>query len=150
MATVIDFEAAGMATMRARVAALGEANAGLLAYTRGHCGAVAQVHAAVLAALEADSRAHLVHIVTQDWVDILGVDAVALSFAGEEAGEEGGDPFGPARALIRAESEVAAGEGARLAIGSRDPTHFCGHGASEPMLFLARAVGRMLARWPRS
>lgn len=79
MSKVIDFQANAMARLRAKVAALDEANADLLAYARGHTGAVAQIHAAALAAMDADGLDHLVHIVTQDWVDILGVDAVALA-----------------------------------------------------------------------
>jgi uncharacterized protein YigA (DUF484 family) len=144
MATVIDFEAAGMAAMRVRVAELGEANAGLIAYARGHCCAVVQVHAAVLTALEAESREHLIHIVTQDWVDILGVDVVALSFGAADAT----DALAPALPLLRAQSSVAVGSGATLTLGSRDAAHFCGHAGSEPLTFLAHAVERMLARWP--
>jgi uncharacterized protein YigA (DUF484 family) len=79
MSKVIDFQANAVARLRARVAALDEANADLLAYARGHTGAVAQIHAAALAALDAQDFDHLIHVVTQDWVDILSVDAVALA-----------------------------------------------------------------------
>ena len=79
MATVIDFQTSAVATLRARVAAVEEANQDLIAFARGHSGAVAAIHAAVLAAIEADGLDHLVHIVTQDWADILGVDAVAIA-----------------------------------------------------------------------
>ncbi len=83
MATVLSFEQHAMARLRARVAALDEANSDLLTYARSHSGAVAEIHAAALAAMEATSLDHLIHVVTQDWVDILGVDAVALAFADE-------------------------------------------------------------------
>ena len=79
MSTVIDFQSNAVARLRARVAALDEANADLLAYARGHTGAVAQIHVAALAAIDADGLDHLIHVVTQDWVDILSVDAVALA-----------------------------------------------------------------------
>jgi len=78
MSKVIDFQTNAMARLRARVAALDEANADLLAYARGHTGAVAQIHIAALAAMDAEGLDHLIHVVTQDWVDILSVDAVAL------------------------------------------------------------------------
>lgn len=80
-AKIIDFHAQALGRLRARVAALDEANADLLAYARGHTGAVAQIHAAALAALDADGLDHLIHVVTQDWVDILAVDAVGLALA---------------------------------------------------------------------
>ena len=86
MGKVIDFQTNAVARLRARVAALDEANADLLAYARGHAGAVTQIHAAALAALDAIDLDHLIHVVTQDWVDILGVDAVALALVdGEDA-----------------------------------------------------------------
>lgn len=81
MTKVIDFQESAIGRLRARVAQLDEVNADLLAYARGHAGAVAQIHAAALAAIDAEGLDHLIHIVTQDWVDILGVDAVALALA---------------------------------------------------------------------
>ena len=90
MTKVIDFQASVLGRLRARVAQLDEANADLLAYARGHVGAVAQIHAAALAALDAEGLDHLIHIVTQDWVDILGVDAVALALATGDQGIRAG------------------------------------------------------------
>ena len=49
------------------------------AFARGHSGAVASIHEAVLAAIEADGVEALLHVVTQEWPLILGIDAVALS-----------------------------------------------------------------------
>jgi uncharacterized protein YigA (DUF484 family) len=40
---------------------------------------VSAIHSAVVAALEADSIDALLHVVTQEWPLILGIDAVALS-----------------------------------------------------------------------
>ncbi|WP_419827746.1 DUF484 family protein [Sphingomonas sp.] len=79
MAQVIDFQDRAVATLRARVAEVEEANQDLIAFARGHSGAVAAIHAAVLAAIEADGLEHLIHVVTTDWTDILNVDAVALA-----------------------------------------------------------------------
>jgi len=86
MGIVVDFQDWSLATLRARVAEVEEANQDLIAFARGHSGAVAAIHAAVLAAIEAGSLEHLIHIVTQDWPDILAVDAVALALHVGETG----------------------------------------------------------------
>jgi hypothetical protein len=136
MSRVADFETYAIARLRRQVAQLDEANADLLAYARGHVGAAAQIHAAALAAMEAQDFEHLIHVVTEDWTDILGVDAVALALATDteavRAGPHGlqmidpallrpliaGPPvtlravdrgaavFGPAASLIRSEALV--------------------------------------------
>ena len=85
MGKVINFEDRAVARLRARVAAAEEANQDLIAFARGHSGAVASIHEAVLAAVEAEGFDHLIHIVTQDWPQILGLDAVAVAlFAGDK------------------------------------------------------------------
>ena len=85
MGTVINFEDRAVASLRARVAAAEEANQDLIAFARGHSGAVASIHEAVLAAVEAEGFDHLIHIVTQDWPQILGLDAVAVAlFVGDK------------------------------------------------------------------
>ena len=79
MATVIPFEERAVAHLRERLGAAEEANQDLIAFARGHSGAVASIHGAVLAAIEADGIEGLLHVVTQEWPLILGIDAVALS-----------------------------------------------------------------------
>lgn len=79
MGRVINFEDRALATLRARVAAAEEANQDLIAFARGHSGAVSSIHAAVLAAIESEGLDHLIHIVTQEWPQILGLDAVAVA-----------------------------------------------------------------------
>lgn len=79
MATVIDFGPHAMASLRARMAAVEEANRDLVAFARGHSGTVAAIHAAVLEAIAAEGFDHLVHIVTHVWPDVLGLDAIALA-----------------------------------------------------------------------
>jgi uncharacterized protein len=79
MATVIPFEERAVAHLRQRLGAVEEANEDLIAFARGHSGAVASIHDAVLAAIDADSVEALLHVVTQEWPLILGIDAVALS-----------------------------------------------------------------------
>src|SRR4028118_1879289 len=85
MGTVISFENKALANLRARVAAAEEANQDLIAFARGHSGAVHSIHEAVLAAIEAEGFDHLIHIVTQEWPQILGLDAVAVAlFVGDK------------------------------------------------------------------
>ena len=79
MATVIPFEERAVAHLRERLGEAREANEDLIAFARGHSGAVASIHEAVLAAIECDGVEPLLHIVTQEWPLILGIDAVALS-----------------------------------------------------------------------
>lgn len=86
MGRVIDFQDRAVATLRARVAEVEEANQDLIAFARGHSGAVAAIHAAVLAAIEVEALDHLVHVVTHDWPDLLGVDAVAIALWVGETG----------------------------------------------------------------
>src|SRR4051812_36863106 len=79
MATVIPFEERAVAHLRQRLGAIEEANEDLIAFARGHSGAVASIHSAVLAAIEAEGVEALLHVVTQEWPLILRIDAVALS-----------------------------------------------------------------------
>src|SRR4029079_6686091 len=79
MATVIPFEERAVAHLRQRLGAVEEANQDLIAFARGHSGATASIHAAVIAAVETDSIDALLHVVTQEWPLILRIDAVALS-----------------------------------------------------------------------
>lgn len=79
MATVIPFEERAVAHLRERLGEAREANEDLIAFARGHSGAVASIHEAVIAAIETDSVEGLLHVVTQEWPLILGIDAVALS-----------------------------------------------------------------------
>lgn len=79
MGRVVSFEEHAVARLRERLGAAEEANQDLIAFARGHSGAVTSIHQAVLAGLEADSIEALLHIVTQEWPLILGIDAVALA-----------------------------------------------------------------------
>ena len=86
MGRVIQFEERAVANLRERLGAAEEANQDLIAFARGHSGAVHAIHSAVIASLEADSLEALFHVVTQEWPLILGIDAVALSLI---VGEQG-------------------------------------------------------------
>src|SRR6266550_2213282 len=99
MATVIPFEERAVAHLRQRLGAVEEANQDLIAFARGHSGAVSSIHNAVIAAIEADGIESLLHVVTQEWPLILGIDAVALSlivgdrgFRADGAGVQNVDP----------------------------------------------------------
>jgi uncharacterized protein YigA (DUF484 family) len=111
MATVIPFEERAVAHLRQRLGAVEEANQDLIAFARGHSGAVASIHNAVLAAIEADSIESLLHVVTQEWPLILGIDAVALSlivgdrgFRADGSGVQMVDPH-----ILRRAAEVVDG-----------------------------------------
>jgi uncharacterized protein len=75
---IVDFQTEALGRLRRKVAALDEEREELLAFARGNQGAAAQIHNAVLAVLDADGLDHLIHTITADWVDILGLDAVVL------------------------------------------------------------------------
>ena len=105
MGQVIDFEDRAVASLRRRVAEVEEANQDLIAFARGHSGAVSAIHGAVLAAIEADSLDHLVHVVTQVWPDMLGLDAVAVTLIAGGVGvraDSTGLHHGDARLAARA------------------------------------------------
>src|SRR3569833_3784476 len=84
MATVIPFEERAVAQLRQRLGAAEEAKQDLIAFARGHSGAVASIHASVRASIEAEGLDHLIHVVTQEWPQLLGLDAVAVAlYAGD-------------------------------------------------------------------
>ena len=108
MATVIPFEERAVARLRERLGAVEEANQDLIAFARGHSGAVSSIHHAVLAAIDADSVERLLHVVTQEWPLILGIDSVALSlivgsqgFRADGSGVQVVDPAVLRRAIER-------------------------------------------------
>src|SRR3546814_9844783 len=90
MGQVISFRDNALIELREKVAALDEANADLVAFARGHSGAVSQIHAAALSALDAVGLDYLIHIVTQDWPDSLGLAAVAIALTAGERGVRAG------------------------------------------------------------
>ncbi|HVM23670.1 MAG TPA: DUF484 family protein [Sphingomicrobium sp.] len=111
MATVIPFEERAVARLRERLGAAQEANEDLIAFARGHSGAVASIHEAVLAAIEAETIEALLHVVTQEWPLILGIDSVALSliignqgFRADGAGVQLVDPEILRRAMDRVDA----------------------------------------------
>ena len=86
MGSVIQFEERAVASLRQRLGAAESANEDLIAFARGHSGAVSAIHRAVLAAIAAGSVEELLATVTRAWPTILRIDAVALALV---VGEEG-------------------------------------------------------------
>jgi uncharacterized protein len=81
MGSVHSFEVSALAQLRARLGAAEEVNQDLIAFARGHWGAVASIHRAVLAAIEAEGTAELASTVVNDWPEMLGIDCSALLFS---------------------------------------------------------------------
>jgi uncharacterized protein YigA (DUF484 family) len=77
----IDFEASAVATLRKRVSEVEEINEDLIAFARGHAGAVSSIHEAVLAAIACDSPSELATVITCHWPMLLRVNEVAFAWS---------------------------------------------------------------------
>lgn len=83
---MIHFEEQAVARLRERLGAAEEANEDLIAFARGHSGAVFSINAAVLAAIEAPTSEALLDVVTRRWPYLLGIDFAAIALIiGDEA-----------------------------------------------------------------
>jgi uncharacterized protein YigA (DUF484 family) len=80
----IDFEASAVASLRKRVSEIEEINEDLIAFARGHAGAVSSIHEAVLAAIGAADPGELATIITCQWPFLLRVDEVGFAWASAE------------------------------------------------------------------
>ena len=67
MGQVIHFEEQAVARLRQRLGAAEEANEDLVAFARGHSGAVASINWAVLEAIEAPSVEGVLDVITGRW-----------------------------------------------------------------------------------
>lgn len=86
MGRVIQFEERAVARLRDQLGEAETARADLLAFARGHSGAVASIHRAVLSGMEADSLDELLAVVTDSWPEMLGLDCVVLALViGDQA-----------------------------------------------------------------
>ena len=79
MGKVISFEERAVATLRDRLGAAESARQDLIAFARGHSGATAAIHSAVLALMEADSLDALFQVVAREWPRLLGLDHAVLA-----------------------------------------------------------------------
>ena len=77
----IDFETSAVATLRKRVSEVEEINEDLIAFARGHAGAVSSIHEAVLAAIACDDAGELATVITCRWPMLLRVDEVAFAWS---------------------------------------------------------------------
>ena len=85
----IDFEGGAVATLRRRVAEVEGLNEDLVAFARGHAGAVSTIHDAVLAMLPADTPDALALVLAHEWPLILRVDEVAFAWGNAVAAYRG-------------------------------------------------------------
>jgi uncharacterized protein YigA (DUF484 family) len=79
MAKVISFEKHAVAALRDRLGAAESAKQDLIAFARGHSGATAAIHAAVLALMDADSLDAMFKVIANDWPGLLGLDHAVLA-----------------------------------------------------------------------
>jgi uncharacterized protein YigA (DUF484 family) len=79
MGVLIPFEERAVARLKDRLGQAESARADLVAFAFGHAEAVASIHSAVLAAMEAGDVDELLATVTGDWPALLGVDSVTLA-----------------------------------------------------------------------
>ena len=86
MGKVISFEERAVATLRDRLGAAESAKDDLIAFARGHSGATAAIHSAVLALMEADGLDALFDVVANDWPRILGLDHAVLALVADGKG----------------------------------------------------------------
>ena len=86
MGKVISFEERAVATLRDRLGAAESANEDLIAFARGHSGATAAIHRAVIALMEADSLDGLFSVVAYDWPRLLGLDHAVLALVADGKG----------------------------------------------------------------
>jgi len=86
MAKVIPFEERAVATLRDRLGAAESAKEDLIAFARGHSGATASIHAAVIALIESDGAFALFETVTDVWPRLLGLDHVAMALVADGKG----------------------------------------------------------------
>jgi uncharacterized protein YigA (DUF484 family) len=86
MSRVIPFEERAVATLRDRLGAAKSVNEDLIAFARGHSGATAAIHSAVLALIEADSLDALFDVVRHDWPRLLGLDHSAIALVADGKG----------------------------------------------------------------
>lgn len=86
MGKVISFEERAVATLRDRLGAAESAKDDLIAFARGHSGASATIHAAVLRLIEADSVDAMFDVVRHDWPRMLGIDHAVLAMVADGKG----------------------------------------------------------------
>lgn len=82
---VVDLRAVLLRRSRNELQRLNQERDGLVALSRDNMTAQAQIHSALLAALEARTFEALIHTVTHEWPALLGVDSVSVGVESELA-----------------------------------------------------------------
>lgn len=82
---VVDMQRFVMERLQREVARLNDTHGELIAASRSNMTTQTQVHAAVLALLEATNFEHLIHIVTADFAELLDMDVVTLCVEGTDS-----------------------------------------------------------------
>ena len=110
MGKLISFEERAVATLRDRLGAAESANQDLIAFARGHSGAVAAIHQAVLEAIAAEDLEAVLTTVTGAWPALLGLDVASVvlavgdrAFLADHHGVQAIEPALLARSLARLE-----------------------------------------------
>src|SRR5438270_706418 len=161
MATVIPFEERAVAHLRQRLGVVEEANQDLIAFARGHSGAVTSIHEAVLAAIDAVALSLIVggQGFRADGGGVQRVDPAILKRAIERVEgvemrtvQRGHPLFGPACDLIRAEALIRIDcepplPSGLLALGQRAELSLDARHGSELLMFLGRSVAAMIRKW---
>ncbi len=80
---VTDFQRAMVQRLQDQLNRANQMGVALIDAGRQNMGMTARVHEAVLLLMEATSFEHLLHIATQDWIDLLQVDAISLCVEGD-------------------------------------------------------------------
>lgn len=83
---MIDFQDRALARLRERLGMAEGANEDLIAFARGHSGAVASIHSATLAAIDSRCVESLLSVMTNEWPAILGIDSVAVALIAGKRG----------------------------------------------------------------
>lgn len=81
MGQLIQFDTHAVQRLQKRLGAVEQENQDLIAFAKGHWGAVASIHSAALECVEADSLETLADIVTCRWPEILGIDVAAFAMS---------------------------------------------------------------------
>ncbi len=81
---IVDFQRYMVERLQEDVERLDQYQDALIAASRSNLASQQQVHTALLAAMDASNLDHLIHTVTNDWVDMLNVDAIALCLEGDD------------------------------------------------------------------
>ena len=165
MGKLISFEERAVATLRDRLGAAESAKEDLIAFARGHSGATAAIHAAVLRLIEADSLDAVLALVADGAgfrVEADNIGTVEPRIVDRAIGQiepvtmrtvACGPPlFGHAARNIRSEALIILSSEAPLPygillLGQREAASLDNRHGAQLLGFLGDSLGAMLRRW---